>query len=485
MHSFAQQAKDSQDNPSAIVVNVNRVLIPVVVRDKQGQAVGDLKKEDFQVFDKDKPQTISGFTIQKRGGNEIKTESNAGSGKQLASIPSSAPEQPTTAPQRFIVFLFDDIHLSAEDLANAQKAGAKMLAGALADSDVAAVVSLSGQTNSGLIHLIENKRDSAALQDAVQQVLLCDPRTIQPMAESLAHSTANRVLAIGAQDVQATYTAIAEFVRRMANLPGQRTMILVSPGFISISPEALTAESQITDLAARSNVTISALDAPGLYTTNVSASEDLRSSSPQLVAGYRRSATSLAENPLAELAHATGGTYFHNSNDLDAGFKRLTEVPDYLYVLELPLDNVKPDGTIDSKEIAVLDQIAAWMKVNGEAIYETRPWKVYGEGPDMVKSGAMEGTSVSKLGAKDIRFTRNKANTVVYAIVLGWPVDSFVVKALGAASATQPGRVGNVQVLGTDEKLKWNQSAEGLRAELPKRYRPTNDYAASLRISLA
>jgi hypothetical protein len=305
------------------------------------------------------------------------------------------------------------------------------------------------------------------------------------MAESLAHSTANRVLAIGAQDVQATYTAIAEFVRRMANLPGQRTMILVSPGFISISPEALTAESQITDLAARSNVTISALDAPGLYTTNVSASEDLRSSSPQLVAGYRRSATSLAENPLAELAHATGGTYFHNSNDLDAGFKRLTEVPDYLYVLELPLDNVKPDGTIDSKEIAVLDQIAAWMKVNGEAIYETRPWKVYGEGPDMVKSGAMEGTSVSKLGAKDIRFTRNKANTVVYAIVLGWPVDSFVVKALGAASATQPGRVGNVQVLGTDEKLKWNQSAEGLRAELPKRYRPTNDYAASLRISLA
>lgn len=152
------------------------------------------------------------------------------------------------------------------------------------------------------------------------------------------------------------------------------------------------------------------------------------------------------------------------------------------FILNLP---GKPDGTIDSKEIAVLDQIAAWMKVNGEAIYETRPWKIYGEGPDMVKSGEMEGTSVNKLGVKDIRFTRNKANTVVYAIVLGWPADAFVVKALGTASATQPGKIGNVQLLGTDEKLKWNQSSDGLRVELPKRYRPGNDYAAALKISLS
>jgi alpha-L-fucosidase len=152
------------------------------------------------------------------------------------------------------------------------------------------------------------------------------------------------------------------------------------------------------------------------------------------------------------------------------------------FILNLP---GKPDGTIDSKEIAILDQIAAWMKVNGEAIYETRPWKIYGEGPDMVKSGEMEGTSVNKLGVKDIRFTRNKANTVVYAIVLGWPADTFVVKALGTASATQPGKIGNVQVLGTDEKLRWNQSSDGLRLELPNRYRPSNDYAVALKISLS
>jgi alpha-L-fucosidase len=151
------------------------------------------------------------------------------------------------------------------------------------------------------------------------------------------------------------------------------------------------------------------------------------------------------------------------------------------FILNIP---GKPDGTIDSKEIAVLDQITAWMQVNGEAIYETRPWKVYGEGPDMVKSGSFEGNSVNKLGVKDIRFTRNKANTVVYAIALGWPVGEFVVQSLGTSSATQPGKIAHVQLVGTEEKVVWKQGADGLRVTLPKNYRPATDFAAALKISL-
>ena len=60
------------------------------------------------------------------------------------------------------------------------------------------------------------------------------------------------------------------------------------------------------------------------------------------------------------------------------------------FVLNIP---GKPDGTIDSKEIAVLDRITDWMQVNGEAIYSTRPWKIYGEGPDMVKVGRSRATA--------------------------------------------------------------------------------------------
>jgi alpha-L-fucosidase len=152
------------------------------------------------------------------------------------------------------------------------------------------------------------------------------------------------------------------------------------------------------------------------------------------------------------------------------------------FILNIP---GKPDGTIDSKEIAVLDGITDWMQVNGEAIYETRPWKIYGEGPDMVKSGSFQGNSISKLGSKDIRFTRNKANTVVYAIVLGVPEDLTVVQSLGTSSNTNPGRVAHVEVLGTEMKVKWTQTADGLHVELPKRYEPKVDYATALKVTLA
>lgn len=89
------------------------------------------------------------------------------------------------------------------------------------------------------------------------------------------------------------------------------------------------------------------------------------------------------------------------------------------------------------------------------------------------------------LGAQDIRFTRNKANTVVYAIALGWPTEPIVVKALGTAAATNPGKIGNVELIGAQERVKWTQSAEGLRVELPKQYRPAVDYAAALKVTLA
>ena len=109
------------------------------------------------------------------------------------------------------------------------------------------------------------------------------------------------------------------------------------------------------------------------------------------------------------------------------------------------------------------------MQVNGEAIYATRPWKVFGEGPDTVKSGPFQRNSLSQLGVKDIRFTRNKTNTVVYAIVLGWPAEEFAVQSLGSANRVSPGKVARVELLGAYKKLKWVQTPEELRVKLPER----------------
>jgi alpha-L-fucosidase len=152
------------------------------------------------------------------------------------------------------------------------------------------------------------------------------------------------------------------------------------------------------------------------------------------------------------------------------------------FILNVP---GRPDGTIDSKEIAVLDGITAWMQTNSEAIYETRPWKVYGEGPNSIKAGSFQGGSVSKLGEKDIRFTCNKSRTVIYTLVLGWPTEPFTVQSLGLSSATRPGRVAKLEILGTDQTVNWNQRTEALRVELPKLDKLAVDYAAVLKVTLA
>jgi alpha-L-fucosidase len=151
------------------------------------------------------------------------------------------------------------------------------------------------------------------------------------------------------------------------------------------------------------------------------------------------------------------------------------------FILNIP---GKPDGTIDQDEKDILDAIGSWMQTNGEAIYATRPWKTFGEGPNAVKSGSFAGASTGSLNYKDVRFTRNKRGNIVYAIFLGWPQGKkFKIKSLGTASQLNPGKVANVELLGCVDKLEWNQSAESLTVEKPSA-KPC-DFAYALKIKLA
>jgi VWFA-related protein len=202
--------------------------------------------------------------------------------------------------------------------------------------------------------LIENKHDSAAFAKALAQVFACDPaldrqRDLE-LAQRMVDSAAKRVVMVGEQDVQVTLAAIKVFVRTMAKLPGQRTLILVSPGFVSITPEALGWESQIMDLAVQSSVTINALDARGLYMGVTDISER---GAGQIIDPTRLTAMTRAEGVMSELANGTGGAFFHNNNDLGAGFKSLSDAPEVVYVLELSLDGVKPDGSYHRVKVKV------------------------------------------------------------------------------------------------------------------------------------
>ncbi len=371
-------------------MKVNAVLVEVVVRDSQGRAVGDLKREDFQVFDQNNLQEISGFSIQKRAVSEsgpTPVETRPGN------LGGSIQPEPWRKPERFLVFLFDDFHLDAAELLRAQSSATKMLAQSLAPTDMAAVVSFSG-TNSGLtrdqtklqesiqklhlqgIHrhigrtcpdidlyqadLIVNKNNDQALSAGVRDELSCahlDPQRDSYIAERMVRSAAAQSLSIGEADARATLATIRELVRRMAALPGERMLILISPGFLTITQEGMIEKSQIVDLAAQFNVTINALDARGLYTTGITASQLGTSSAQDLQAGassqYHSETMNLSENVMAELADGTGGTYFHNNNDLDRGLKTLTHAPEYVYLLEFSLEKVKPDGRYHPLKVKV------------------------------------------------------------------------------------------------------------------------------------
>jgi alpha-L-fucosidase len=152
------------------------------------------------------------------------------------------------------------------------------------------------------------------------------------------------------------------------------------------------------------------------------------------------------------------------------------------FVLNVP---GRPDGTIDAKEIAVLDRVTAWMGVNGEAIYETRPWKVYGEGPNAIKAGSFQGNSINKLGAQDVRFTRSKDGKVVYAIILGLPAGEMAIAGLGLGGANSPGKIAKVEVLGAKQAFKWKQTDGGLSVKVPEGIPGVPEYGVAVKAYLA
>ncbi len=142
--------------------------------------------------------------------------------------------------------------------------------------------------------------------------------------------------------------------------------------------------------------------------------------------------------------------------------------------------NIGPrsDGTIPEEVQQVLLDVGAWLNVNGESIYGTRPWRIYGEGPTKVAAGSFHDTDTTRYTAEDFRFTTR--GDVLYAIGLDWPTNGeAVIRSLAPTVGNEP--VHSVVLLGSDAKLQFEQRADGLHVRLPGQ--APAKYAYALRVA--
>jgi alpha-L-fucosidase len=150
-------------------------------------------------------------------------------------------------------------------------------------------------------------------------------------------------------------------------------------------------------------------------------------------------------------------------------------------LLNFPLPN---SGELDAEEMKVLEGITAWMKVNSEGIYGSRPWKVYGAGPSTEAVVPQTGFNESKqpgLTAEDVRFTTK--GKFLYAYVMGTPAGDYVIPSLATNSPQEPGKILDVQLLGYHDKLRWKQDKQGLQVRMPAAN--LSDIGVTFKVTLA
>jgi VWFA-related protein len=373
----------THDEPAMFKARVNLVVVPVVIRDRQGKAVGSFKQEDFQLFDKGKPQFIARFSVEKVAGRVTKTD---------AAAPPPSPDKPSEEkpaidlPDRFIAYLFDDVHMQFGDLARSRDAAGRHIDKALRSTDRAAIYTTSGRTtqdftdDKALLHealaklrispltgqglrkcpnmtyymadQIINKNDPTVLDAAARDAAVCLNLPMEA-AIQIAQQAAQSELPLGDHETRIAMGVITGLIRRMAAMPGQRSIILVSGGFVTLVEHSME-KTEIMDRAIRSNVLINALDARGLYTYTPDIARGGTNAVTERILEQMERETSRAQTEvMAELAAGTGATFVQNTNDLDAGFARVATAPEYYYLLAFSPQNLKMDGSFHALKVTL------------------------------------------------------------------------------------------------------------------------------------
>lgn len=369
--------------PAAGVIRtqVELVEVPAVVRDSKGIAIPNLTRENFELLDSGKKQTISVFSVEtfSRAGEPIEPV--------IGLAPSLTPQK-SAPPRRFIALILDDLNTDPASLQRGKAAAEKFVSEALSPRDLVGVFNTAFSqtaaftadiptlrhaieavrphpTYTDVLHecapiraseayLIATHQDPGLLDAKAGEFVACFHMTID-IARRMAESKAHAIWEQASASTDETLRSIAAIVKAMGSMPGQRLVLLTSSGFLSGGKER---ELQaLSSAALHSGVVVSGMELRGLSVVmpggDASTPKEARGMSmPEIQ--VQAPAESARDDGMAVLATATGGTFFHGNNDLAAGFRRLGAVPEVMYVLGFAPAEVVTDGKFHPLKVRVI-----------------------------------------------------------------------------------------------------------------------------------
>jgi VWFA-related protein len=376
------------------------VRIGVVVRDGGRRIVSGLKSEDFAIFDNGKKQTISAFSV------ETHAPSYRGEVQQSSpSPPRSTPTSPgandaARQTPRFVALYFDDLHTKSGDMKHVQVAAENFVHQGLTANDQVALFTASSSASVGFTadtskvldalaklkshervfdggtcpritphdaYLIASHLDPDAYNTALAAAKECNCDD-QVNIDDTCYTQQERVVLVEAQQLwepirelsETTLGTIQGVLRYLAKAPGDRVLVLASPGFFASSLN--TQVDAIVDEALRAGIVINALDAKGLYTedpTHGRMLNELQAGRPASAMQARHEGESFAPDlmsltaAMADFALGTGGSFFHDRNDLTAGYYSLAAAPETEYLIGFEPEKSKLTGSFHKLKVQV------------------------------------------------------------------------------------------------------------------------------------
>ncbi len=291
---------------------VNLVSIPVVARDSRGRAVGNLSREDFELLDNGKPQTISRFSVEKFGEKEQTLEvptlptlpRTAGPTASINSTRPTAPQMSQAAelpqpalpiqPERFVAYVFDDVNTRPGDLARVKEAGYQHMITSLRPTERAAVYTTSGQGGTDFTNDLGRLRKALSNitpQPEITRSSDCPPMTIYQAeaiskddvmalgaamadfiscggtsdnAEWRSRNAARETLALADRNIRTVLGTLDGVVKKLSVMAGRRTLLLVSSGFLMLD-DRRPDELALLERAVKAGVVVNSLDARALW----------------------------------------------------------------------------------------------------------------------------------------------------------------------------------------------------------------------------